>query len=180
MHNYTKDKIIGFCSRNRNHLFLMLFMLIIMFINPDIFLIILFITLEFFSTWFEMNFKIEPGPDFIMCGIIFFSYIGKIPHAIFLMPFILISKLIFARFKTRHLAKPLIYLAVSFLAYSLRSLDIAILALLLSIFRYLTEYIFEFAMSKTISFDRLIPRTLRVVFTYLFFMLFSSILLKLA
>jgi hypothetical protein len=158
----------------------LIFVFLIMFAYyKRIILLLSLIALELFSTYFEKKFQLEPGPDFILCGIILFTYTAHYIYAWLLVPMILVSKLVFGRFKPRHLFKPGIYAIILYLTLLLRDFDILAIGIVLTIVRYVIEYLLEFVTKGMISTDRLIPRFLRIIYAWIFFSVFGEILVRL-
>jgi hypothetical protein len=137
----------------------------------------LLIALDLFSTYFERKFGLEPGPDFLLCGVIIYGYTSNMFFAYSLLPFTLFSKILFGRFKLRHLLKPLIFFFCALAAKGMSGFPILFVGVSITVFRYGIEYAFDAAVQGQLPADRIIPRALRVLYSYVFFLVLGNLLL---
>jgi hypothetical protein len=146
-------------------IFLVLFLLL-----KKMVVLIAFLLLDYLSALFKNTTRIELPVDFLVLGVIFFSYFSF--SFLYLGAFLtglVINRLIFGSITVRHFVKMVVLTVVGLSVWALGSLDFFIAGMIGYVIRIALEYIIMVVLLGEMDIFRVVRQSTQLIFAYLFF-----------
>lgn len=150
--------------------------LLLFSINKTLFLILFFITLDLIINYIKSNFSIPDIPfDPITFGSLTLSYFFGFKTGLLLLPFAVLTQIIYGLIKLRHMFKLCTLSIGIFIATLLSSIPVYYAVPIAYAIRYIMDYFVEFVFFQKPDFSRVHVRITNVFVCYIILSMFINI-----
>ena len=139
--------------------------------------VLLFLALDAVNSYCDRAFRITIPVDFFLMLLIFLAYTDRHTVALFLTPWVILSRMFLGKIELRHVYKiPILFILV-FLTVALKGLGIVSVGIVIIIVRYFLEYMLQAFALGGFKFDRVLQRIMNTLGGYFFLSAFGGIIL---
>ncbi|MFH0874487.1 MAG: hypothetical protein V1859_00990 [archaeon] len=137
------------------------------FVNKQVFSLVLFSSLDITQKIFEKTLHFELPFDFIVIGVIAFSYFNfNLLYIGYFILFMLLSRIFFGNIESRHIVKAIVLFMTGLFIALLGKNSFGIVAICAYTFRILADYLLSYFLIQEIDYKRIPSRICQIILLY--------------
>ncbi|NTV23581.1 MAG: hypothetical protein HGA85_04360 [Nanoarchaeota archaeon] len=158
------------------HIFYLLFLLVLPIFHFKLFLLSAIIVLDMMYLRLRLTLGHDIPFDFHFLGMFINSYFGGIVYGLIFLAYAFVARLALGLQSPAHFSKQPIFVLFCIAASFFHSIEFTLLGICLYILRYVSEYLFSFVFTGTISLERIGFRLSNIATAVVAYMLIGNVL----